>query len=410
MASSELVSRLAELAVTIGTNLQRGQIMTILAETGQEPLVRAIADEAYRRGALFVDPYYFDPHVKRSRILHADEDTLGFVPNWWSYRVLERGNQRCAHVAITGPVDPELFDNVPPDRIGVDLLPATKEAGKVVGDRTSNWTIVPFPTKGWAAKVHPELEPEAALDRLWDEIAHVCRLDEDDPVAAWKQRLDATAGAARRLNDLHLDSLHYEGPGTDLTIGLLPASRWTAGSLQTETGIEHVPNMPTEEVFTSPDWRRAEGHVRSTAPLVAAGTRVSELEVRFEDGKIVEVNASAGAEVIREQLATDEQAPYLGEVALVDGSSPVRQTGLTFCDTLFDENAACHIAFGGAIKEAVALDLDGSAPPEEWLAAGVNVSGVHTDFMIGGPEVEVDGLDAAGEATPIIRGDVWQLS
>jgi aminopeptidase len=179
-------------------------------------------------------------------------------------------------------------------------------------------------------------------------------------------------------------------------------------TFETETGIEHIPNLPTEEVFTTPDWRRTEGVVRSTLPLVAAGTRVSDLVVRFEGGKIVDVTAATGADIIREQIAVDEQAAYLGEVALVDGSSAVKRTGLVFCDTLFDENATCHIAYGGGIPTTLGLDSEMS--PQEVLELGVNVSAVHTDFMVGGPEVDVDGLDADGGATPIIRDDVWQLS
>lgn len=179
-------------------------------------------------------------------------------------------------------------------------------------------------------------------------------------------------------------------------------------TLETETGIEHIPNLPTEEVFTTPDWRRTEGIVRSTLPLVTSGARVSDLAMRFEGGRVVDVSATTGADVIREQLAVDDQAPYLGEIALVDGSSAVKRTGLTFCDTLFDENATCHIAYGTGIPTT--LDLAGEISPTELLAQGVNVSAIHTDFMIGGPEVDVDGLDAAGNETPIIRNDVWQLS
>jgi aminopeptidase len=225
-------------------------------------------------------------------------------------------------------------------------------------------------------------------------------------VAAWRAHAENLQVRADALNASGFDAVRFRGPGTDLTIGLLADTRWQCATFETAKGITHLPNLPTEEVFTSPDWRRTEGFVRSTYPLVTAGARVTGLAVRFERGKIVEVQADSGAEIIRQQLATDDQAPYLGEVALVDGSSSVRQSGLVFCDTLFDENATCHIAFGDGLPEA----LDGDIPRDELLEHGVNVAGIHVDFMIGGPDVDVDGLDRSGNATPIIRGDVWQLA
>jgi aminopeptidase len=400
MTDPTLVSRLAELAVNVGANLQRGQTLTILAETGHEPLVRALADEAYRRGARFVDPLYFDPYVKRSRILHADEDTLGYVPNWWGYRVLERGNQRCAHVTITGPVDPELFDDLPPERVGRDPLPRVKESSKVVGERTSNWTIVPFPTERWARKVHPDLPAEEALARMWEEIAHVCRLDGDDPVAAWKERLDATADAARRLNDLRFDALHYEGPGTDLTIGLLPTSTWANAAFTTVDGIDHLANIPTEEVFTTPDPERADGTVRATKPLVFFdGSRVEGLRVRFEGGRAVEIDADAGAAILRGRCATDEGGARLGEVALVDREGRIGPLGTVFHETLLDENAASHIALGHGFPFAVG----------EADVPRINTSAVHDDFMIGADDVAVTGITRTGERVPVLRGGAWQI-
>lgn len=288
MPPPDVVPRLAEVAVTIGANLQPGQILTILAETGQEELVRAVAVEAYRRGARFVDPLYFDPHVKRARIEHADGDTLEFVPSWHGARVLERGRQRCAHVSVAGAVEPDVFEGLDPARLGRDLLPRIEESTRVIGERTSNWTIVPYATPGWARQVHPELDEAGALERLWEELAHVCRIDADDPVAAWQRRLDATGAAAGRLNERAFDALHNEGPGTDLTVGLLPSSHWANASFVTVDGIRHLANIPTEEVFTSPDPERAEGVVRATKPLVFSdGSRVDGLTVRLAGGRAV---------------------------------------------------------------------------------------------------------------------------
>jgi aminopeptidase len=276
--------------------------------------------------------------------------------------------------------------------------------GSAIAARRFNWSIVSAPNAGWATQVFGEPD----VERLWDAVVAATRLDEPDPVAAWHAHTQRLKARADGLEAHGFDAVRFRGPGTDLTVGLLPSSQWMCATFETETGIEHIPNLPTEEVFTTPDWRRTEGVVRSTLPLVAAGTRVSDLVVRFEGGKIVDVTAATGADIIREQIAVDEQAAYLGEVALVDGSSAVKRTGLVFCDTLFDENAACHIAFGRGIPTT--LGLEGETSSEDLLEHGVNVSAVHTDFMIGGPEVDVDGLDAAGNATPIIRGDVWQLS
>jgi aminopeptidase len=397
------LQRYAELVVRVGANVQPGQDVVVLGLVEHAAIAREITSEAYRAGAVHVVVYYTDLHVRKAGIELGPADEVGWSPPHlveWA-RSWQRENP--AVVSLAGNPDPDLMADLDPALVGrsepKELRAALLECAR---DRHINWVIAPAPNEGWAAQVFGEPD----LERLWDAVATSMRLDEPDPVAAWRAHTEQLQARANALTDTGFDALRFRGPGTDLTVGLIPGGRWRCATIDTVTGIEHVPNLPTEEVFTSPDWRRAEGYARSTYPLVAAGARVSGLAVRFEDGKIVEVDAESGADIVRGQLETDDQAPYLGEVALVDGSSRVRQTGLVFSDTLFDENAACHVAYGAGLPET----LDGDIPAEELLDAGINVSGVHVDFMIGGPEVEVDGLDRDGNATPLIRGDAWQLA
>jgi aminopeptidase len=258
-----------------------------------------------------------------------------------------------------------------------------------------NWSGVAYPNEGWATKIFGEPD----VERLWEAVAFCTRLDEPDPVQAWRDHMARLTARAARLNELGLDALHYSGPGTDLTVGLLETARWLPALFRTADGIEYVPNMPTEEIFTPPDSRRAEGTIRSTRPLALLGEVVEGLQMTLRDGKIVDVQADKGAEVVRGQLETDDRAGYLGELALVDGTSRVGRTNITFFDTLYDENATCHIAYGFGIPET----FDG-APGE-----GMNVSNVHTDFMVGGPEVAIDGVTKDGSRIPILREDEWQL-
>ncbi len=403
--ADDRLERYAELTVRVGANLQAGQQLGILALPAHAPFVRAIADAAYRHGASYVDVLYSDPRVKRALIQYGPDEALTWTPPWLLTRLHDLNDRRSALVSIAGDPEPELFADLDGERVGrTRPVELAKAHSRQVNDGLANWTIVAYPNEGWAEAVFGEPD----VERLWRSVAFTTRLDEADPVAAWKEHMARLAERARTLNERRFDAVRFRGPGTDLTVGLLPISVWKAAAFETAWGLEHVPNMPTEEVFTTPDYRRTEGTVRSTRPLGLIGSMVRDLELRFAGGKAVEVKASSGADVVRAQLATDGGASFLGEVALVDGTSRVGQTGITFMDTLFDENATCHIAYGDGISFVV--DGVEGKNEEERRELGVNSSAIHTDFMIGGPAVEVDGLDAGGSATPIIRDDAWQLS
>jgi aminopeptidase len=395
------LARFAELAVDFGANLQPGQIVSLNGSPGKEGLVRAIAERAYERGAKFVDVAWFDPWVKRARIQHADEDTLEFVPPWYGERMLALGRERAAVISLSGPVAPGLLDDLDPVRSGRDRLPSLRESGEVTNRRELNWTILPGPNPAWAQLVHPDLQPDAALEKLEEQLIHVLRLDSDDPVALWQQRADTLTGVAERLTERNFDALHYSGEGTDLTIGLLPGMRWMAARFETVEGVQHMPNLPTEEVFTTPDPARVDGHVRSTKPLVLIdGTVVRDLEVRFAGGRVAELTASTAQETMRTIVARDEGAARLGEVALVDGEGRIGALDTVFYDTLLDENAASHLAFGRGFPFLA---------PDEETGARANESDIHIDFMVGSPELDIVGLTAGGDRVPVLIDGAWRI-
>jgi aminopeptidase len=394
------LERFADLVVQFAANVQPNQIVAIGAEPGKEDLARALAASAYRAGAKFVDVSYFDLMVKRARLEHAAEDTLDFVPSWYGERILELGRQRCARIGLTGPAMPGVLDDLDPARTGRDQLPSLKEGATVVNDRTTNWTAVPCPTPAWAKLVHPDLPEEDAYRKLVEQILHVCRLDEDDPTAAWKERLDTLTEVREKLNARKLDAVRFEGPGTDLTVGLLPSSKWlSAGDFTTIDGIVHMPNLPSEEVFSCPDPERTEGVVRSTKPLVVGGSIIRGLEVEFRGGRAVRIDADEGAEVLRGYAARDDGAARLGEVALVDKDGRIGPLDTVFFDTLLDENAASHIAIGQAYA-FTAGDDDRER---------INSSAIHIDFMIGGPGVNTFAIDRDGNESPLLVDGSWQV-
>lgn len=394
------LDRLADLLVGFGANVQPGQIVAVGSELGKEELTRRVVASAYRHGARFVDVSYWDPHVKRERILHAAEDTLEFVPPWYGERVLALGRERAARIHLAGAAEPGLLEDLDPVRAGRDQLPRVVEMLQVVQERTTNWTIGPAPTPGWAQQVFPELDAGEALRALEDDVLHVLRLDAEDPVAAWRERQDALVAAAEKLGARRFAALRFRGPGTDLRVGLLPSSRWIAARFETAEGIVHAPNLPSEEVFTTPDPEQTEGHVTATKPLVLGGQIVEGLRVEFAGGRAVRIDAERGREAMETLVGKDDGGVRLGEVALVDGSGRIGPLGRVFYDTLLDENAASHVALGQAYGFAV--DDDGDRER-------ANSSQIHTDFMIGAPEVEVLGVEADGTEAPVLSDGVWRL-
>jgi aminopeptidase len=399
MAPDPRFVALAELAVH-GANVQPGQVVAIGAMMGQEELARAVAAAAYTRGALFVDVLYFDPYVKRERIEHADPDTLEWVPPWLTYRLETLAERGDARIALQGIVSPNALAGLDPAIAGRDKLPWLKETGRIISERSTNWSIVPCPHPNWAQLVFPELSVDAAYEKLWEQLWHILRLDEPDPAAAWDERTAVLKRSAAVMTERRFDALEFRGPGTELDVGLLPSSTWGAGDFTTRKGLRHLPNLPTEEVFTSPDPERTQGHVTSTKPLVLKdGTIVRGLKVRFEGGRAVEVDADENGAAIRVVTETDDGAARLGEVALVDRQGRIGPLGTVFYDTLLDENSASHIAFGHGFAFAVG----------EGDAARINDSDIHVDFMIGSEELEVTGVTTEGERVPVLRQGDWQL-
>jgi aminopeptidase len=366
------------------------------------PLARAVARHAYSAGAAYVDVLYADQHVRRTHVEAAAAERLGWSPPWMVERLRALGTSGGALCSITGNPEPELFADLDGARVGDARMVEVAEASLALTDGLCNWSIVAYPNVGWARTVFGEPD----VERLWEAVGHTVRLDAPDPVEAWRQHLGRLQRRAAVINEQRFDRLRYRGPGTDLTIGLHPESRWLA-ALDESRGIEHVANMPTEEVFTTPDATRVDGVVRSTLPLQIQGNIVRGLEVRFEGGRAVAVTAETGETVIRKHVTADDGATRLGEVALVDRHSAVAETGLVFCDTLFDENAASHIAFGASVLQAVPWAAEASV--EERHARGVNQSSIHTDFMIGSDDVEVAGVTAAGDEVPILSAGEWVL-
>jgi aminopeptidase len=403
-AGMERLDRYADLITRVGANVQPGQTVFVTALVEHAALARALGRAGYAAGARLVDVRYVDNHLRRAFIEHASEDELTESSPWLLARTdaLAEGG---ALIMIAGDPEPELLADLDQDRVGkARPVEAMTRQLRAQNTRTVNWTIAAYPTEGQATQVFGEPD----VERLWAAVAHSVRLDESDPVEAWRAHTERLRQRREQLDARRFDAVHFTGPGTDLTVGLLAGARWSGGGLETTSGIRHVPNLPTEEVFICPDWRRTEGTVRSTRPLSLGGTIVRDLEVRFEGGDAVEVRASSGEDAVLGQMKIDEFGKRLGEVALVDGTSRVGQTGITYFDTLFDENATCHIAYGSGVT----FGIDGleGLGPDELRARGINVSSIHTDFMIGGPEVAVDGITADGETVPILREDTWQLS
>jgi aminopeptidase len=391
------LERLADLVVDFGANVQPGQIVSVSCQPGKERLTRHVVASAYRAGAKFVDVTWFDPHVKRARVLHAPDDSLDYVPPWYGERMLALGEHRAARIGLSGPVAPGLLADLDPVRSGRDRLPMLRENARVVNEGTTNWSIVPCPTPEWAQLVFPALAPEEAEAELDRHLIHILRLDEPDPIAAWRARGSTLVTNAAKLTERGFDALHYEGPGTDFTVGLLPGGRWLAAQFQTVEGIEHFANLPTEEVFTSPDPARLEGHVTASKPLVLIdGTVVENLRLRFEGGRIVDVQADTAQDVMRTIVARDEGAARLGEVALVDDEGRIGKLDTVYYDTLLDENAASHIAIGGGFPAA-----DGDGPGR------VNESEIHVDFMIGSRALRVTGITADGDRVPVLVDGKW---
>jgi aminopeptidase len=401
------LDRLAEVAIRVGLNLQPGQDLLLTAPAMALPLVRKIAEHAYRAGAGLVTPILSDEAVTLSRYQLGRDDSFDRAAGWLYEGMAKAFAANTARLAIVGD-NPMLLSGEDPSRVARASKAnsiAYRPALEKIVNFDVNWNIIAYPSTSWAKQVFPADEEHVAVAKLADAIFAASRIDNDNPVVAWQKHNATLRSRTEWLNGQRFSTLHYSGPGTDLTIGLADGHEWEGGASEAKNGIICNANIPTEEVFTTPHARRVSGHVVSSKPLSYQGSLIDGIAVRFEEGRIVEAKAARGEEVLNKVLDTDEGARRLGEVALVPHSSPISKSGLLFFNTLFDENAACHIALGQCYSKCFVNG--GKLTAEQIAAQGGNKSLIHIDWMIGSDQTDIDGIHADGRRIPVFRKGEW---
>ena len=401
------LDQLARVAIEVGLGLKAGQELVMTASLDAVPLARRITEHAYRAGASLVTTLYADDEATLMRYRHAPDEAFDHAAGWLYDGMGAAFKSGAARLAITG-ANPLLLSNEDPGKVSranQAVSKAYRPALELITRHEINWTIVASATPAWAAAMFPDDSPQAALSKLWEAIFATTRINVDDPVSNWKAHDAELHKRAGYMNEKRYAALKYRGPGTDFRLGLADDHLWLGGGTTAGNGIYCMANMPTEEIFSTPHKDRADGTVTASKPLSYQGTMIEGIQVRFESGRIAEAHATRGEEVLQKLIATDDGAGRLGEVALVPHSSPIASSGLTFFNTLFDENAASHIALGQAYTSCL---RDGDTLTKEQLAAkGANDSLIHVDWMIGSDELDIDGITASGTAEPLMRGGEW---
>lgn len=401
------LDKLAQVAIHVGLRLQRGQDLVLTAPVAALPLARRIAEHAYKAGAGLVVPIFSDEEITLSRYRNGPDESFDRAAGWLYEGMAKAFSGNAARLAIAGD-NPMLLANEDPDKVAranrANSM-AYKPALEKITGFDINWNIVSYPSPSWAQQVFPDDPEDVAVGKLADAIFAASRVDAEDPVSAWHDHNASLRARHSWLNEHKFHALHFRSPVTDLTVGLADGHQWKGGASESKNGITCNPNIPTEEVFTTPHALRVDGYVRSTKPLAHQGTLIENIEMRFEGGRVMEAKASRGETVLNKVLDTDEGARRLGEVALVPNSSPISKSGLLFFNTLFDENAACHIAMGQCYADCFVGGK--SLSPEQIAAQGGNRSLIHIDWMIGSGEIDVDGVHRDGRRVPVMRKGEW---
>ncbi|WJR77842.1 aminopeptidase [Bradyrhizobium sp. NP1] len=401
------LDRLAEVAIRVGLRLREGQDVLVTAPSVALPLVRRIAEHAYKAGASLVTPILSDEEITLARYRFGHEGGFDHAANWLYEGMAKAFSDDTARLAIVGD-NPMLLSGEDPAKVAraskANSMAYQPALEKIVNFDT-NWNIIAYPSPSWAKQVFPGVAEDVAVGKLADAIFAASRVDKEGAIAAWQKHNAALRERTLWLNGQRFKALHFTGPGTDLKVGLADGHEWEGGASRAKNGIICNANIPTEEVFTTPHCRQVSGHVVSSKPLSYQGTLIDKIAVRFEEGRIVEASAARGEEVLKKVLDTDEGARRLGEVALVPHSSPISKSGLLFYNTLFDENAACHIALGQCYSKCF---IDGDKlTPEQIAAQGGNKSLIHIDWMIGTDKTDIDGIRADGSRVPVFRSGEW---